>query len=389
MEISWAKDKRGTQEGAAAITEREILAAAAELAEDFAARAGDADRSGTLPAEDIAAFKASGLAALSVPATYGGLGADLRLATEVLLTLAQGSTSAALVATMQVNLFGHSLETHAWGEHTDTFCELAVKNELFNAAASEPQLGSPSRGGLPQTYAERRGDTLILQGHKTWVTGGEKLDHLLVRARVEDEAKTVWCPNHLPGVRWEQTWGGGLSLRGSGSNDVFFENVELPAAHLLDDGPKAVNVWFPLLIGATYLGTALAARDAAITYAQTRVPTALGKPIATLPTIQRQLGDMEVKLSAARSLLLETAHAWDGHGDRDAFYPRVVAAKYVAVETALSVTEAALRLAGGPSLSPELPLERFFRDVRAGLMHPPSGDAALELVGRQLLDADL
>ena len=365
------------------------LAVARELSREFAARAAEADRTGTLPPEDVAAFKTSGLAALSVPEQYGGLGADLGLATEVLLTLAQGSTSTALVGAMQINLFGHSLETQAWGEHTETFCGLAVKGELFNAAASEPQLGSPSRGGLPETeakyYGERRGDALILNGHKTWVTGGEQLDHLLVRARVGDEAKTVWCPNQLPGIRWENTWGNGLSLRASGSNDVFFEDVELPMSHLLDDGPKAVNVWFPLLIGATYLGTALAARDAAIHYAQTRVPTALGKPIATLPTIQRQLGEIGVKLSAAQTLLLDTARAWDGRGDRDAFYPRVVAAKYVAVETALSVTEAALRLAGGSSLSPDLPLERFFRDVRAGLMHPPSGDAALELVGRHAL----
>ena len=365
------------------------VAVAQELARGFGSRAAEADRTGTLPPEDVAAFKASGLAALSVPKQYGGLGADLGLATEVLLTLAQGSTSSALVATMQVNLFGHSTETGAWGEHTETFCNLAVKGELFNAAASEPQLGSPSRGGLPETearyYGERRGDTLVLNGHKTWVTGGEQLDHLLVRTRVGDEAKTVWCPNYRPGVRWENTWGGGLSLRASGSNDVFFENVELPASHLLDDGPKAVNVWFPLLIGATYLGTALAARDAAVHYAQTRVPTALGKPIATLPTIQRQLGEIGVKLLAAQTLLLDTARAWDGRSDRDAFYPSVVAAKYVAVETALSVTEAALRLAGGSSLSPELPLERFFRDVRAGLMHPPSGDAALELVGRHTL----
>ncbi len=97
------------------------------------------------------------------------------------------------------------------------------------------------------------------------------------------------------------------------------------------------------------------------------------------------MGALEVGLAAAKSLLLETAYSWEG-GNREAFYPRVVAAKQVAVETALSVTEAALRLAGGASLSPDLPLERFFRDVRAGLMHPPSGDAALELVGKAALE---
>lgn len=361
------------------------MAKAAELARGLAARAGAADRDGALPPEDVAALKGSGLLALSVPGTHGGLGADLGLATETLLALAQGSTSTTLVVAMQVNLFGHGLETGAWGETARRFCRRAVKGELFNAAASEPQLGSPSRGGLPQTYVVRQEGTLILNGHKTWVTGGEHLNHLLLRVRLENDVKTLWLPNHTPGVRWEKTWGGGLSLRASSSHDVFFENVRVPASHLLADGPKATNVWFPLLVGATYLGTALAARDAAVRYAQERVPTALGQPIATLPTIQRQVGELEIKLMAARSLLLETAHAWNGGGDREAFYPRVVASKQVAVETALSVTEAALRLAGGASLSTDLPLERHFRDVRAGLMHPPSGDAALALIGQRTL----
>ena len=232
----------------------------------------------------------------------------------------------------------------------------------------------------------RRGDTFTVNGQKTWVTGGERLDHLLVRVRLEDEARTLWLPNGLPGVRWVRTWGDGLSLRASSSDDVFFENVAVPAVHLLGEGPKAANVWFPLLVGATYLGTALAARDAAVRYALARVPTALGRPIATLPTVQRQVGELEVELRAAKSLLLETARAWDGRVAREAFFARAVAGKYVAVESALAVTEAALRLAGGASLSPELPFERHFRDVRAGLMHPPAGDAALELVGRSCLD---
>ena len=367
------------------MTRDEILVVADVLAHDFATRAGDADRQGTLPAEDLEALTTSGLAGLTVSERYGGLGADLGLTVETLLKLAQGSTSTALLAAMQFNLFGHGLETLSFGPHTDAFCKRAVAGELFNSAASEPQLGSPSRGGLPETNVVRGGDTLVLNGHKTWVTGGAGLSHLLVRASLGDAPVNVWVPNRAPGVRWEKTWGDGLSLRASASDDVFFGDVRLPAANLMADGPKAVNVWFPLLVGAVYLGTAMAARDAAADYAKTRVPTALGKPIATLPTIQRQMGDLEVKLLAAQSLLLQTAQAWDGSGDRDAFFPRVVAAKVFAVETALNVTDAALKLAGGASLSPELPLERHFRDVRAGLMHPPSGDAALELVGRARL----
>jgi alkylation response protein AidB-like acyl-CoA dehydrogenase len=142
-----------------------------------------------------------------------------------------------------------------------------------------------------------------------------------------------------------------------------------------------------MMVSAVYLGTAVAARDAVIGYALERVPTALGKPIATLPKVQRQLGDIEVALAAARTLLLSAAADWpDDRSEREAYYPRVVAAKHIATETAIDVTEKALRIAGGASVSKSLPLERHFRDVRAGLMHPPAGDTALEFVGRHAVE---
>ncbi|MDQ3459022.1 MAG: acyl-CoA dehydrogenase family protein [Deinococcota bacterium] len=119
---------------------------------------------------------------------------------------------------------------------------------------------------------------------------------------------------------------------------------------------------------------------------QERVPTALGKPIASLAKVQRQLGELEVAVDAAKTLLLAVAQDWS-LAPREALFPRVVAAKHLATETAIEVTERALRIAGGASVTRSLPLERYFRDARAGLMHPPSGDAALEFVGRHVLGA--
>jgi alkylation response protein AidB-like acyl-CoA dehydrogenase len=50
------------------------------------------------------------------------------------------------------------------------------------------------------------------------------------------------------------------------------------------------------------------------------------------------------------------------------------------------VTDKALQIAGGTSLTRDLPLERYFRDTRAGLMQPPSGDTALEIIGRNAIE---
>ena len=109
------------------------------------------------------------------------------------------------------------------------------------------------------------------------------------------------------------------------------------------------------------------------------MPTALGKPISTLPKIQREIGEIDMKLQAARSLLLEVA-------DNEGSTARVPAAKQFAVTVANEVTDQALRVAGGTSLTRALPLERYFRDVRAGTMQPPSGDTALEAIGRAAID---
>jgi alkylation response protein AidB-like acyl-CoA dehydrogenase len=64
--------------------------------------------------------------------------------------------------------------------------------------------------------------------------------------------------------------------------------------------------------------------------------------------------------------------------------PRIAAAKYVATNAALVATDQVMRIAGGFGISRELPFERYFRDARAGITHPPNDDAALELIGKSL-----
>ena len=363
------------------------LSVARDLAQATATRATQADQTGQLPPEDIRALETSGYLKLSVPEAYGGRGASLNECVAAQLELSQGSASTALVAGMTLHIVGHEREVKSWegGAREAIFSDIA-KGALLNSAASEPRLGSPSRGGLPDTYAEKEGDILTLNGHKNWVTGGEHLKHLLVRLRLGEAAVVVWLPADTPGLRWEKTWGDGLSLRASDSHDLFLETVQVSADNIIQRGRSPANVWFPIIMAATYLGMGLAAQAEVIRYAHERVPTALGKPIATLPNIQRRVGEMAVALQAAETYLLATAADWRGvEAERSSFLVKAAAAKHLAVETALEVTDKAMRVAGAAGIDKGLALERYFRDVRGGLMHPPSGDAALELVGRQAL----
>jgi alkylation response protein AidB-like acyl-CoA dehydrogenase len=367
---------------------------ARRLAQEFAARADEADRLGRLPAEDVRALKESGYLGLSVPQEFGGWGLSLKECLAAQLELARGSGSTAMVAGMQLHLFGHAREIRPWPEATFAWlCREAVQGGLFNNVASEAQMGSPSRGGLPATTAvpSANGAGWVINGHKTWTTGGKHLTHMIVTARIEDDPAWLLVYRDTPGVKWVETWGDSLSLRASDSHDVYFKDVIVPGEHLLQRGvmpAQAVpNAWFPLVMSTLYLGTAIAARNTVIRYALERVPTALGKPIATLPKIQRQIGEIDLALQAAQALMFEVAGVWTGEAEnRQRLYPRVVAAKHLITETANEVTDKALRVAGGLSLTRSLPLERYFRDVRAGLMQPPSGDTALEIIGQHAIE---
>lgn len=364
---------------------------AQQLATEFATRADEADKVGALPVEDVAALRQSGYLALSVPRDFGGQALSLHDCVVAHIELAKGSPSTALVAAMGLHIFGHQRETRTWAEAA--FARLGrdvVEGGLVNAAASEPRLGSPSRGGLSATTAVATAEGWLLNGHKTWTTGGRHLTHLLVRANIEGENGTILVEGDRPGLRWENSWQDALSLRASDSHDLYLEDVLVPTENLVERGGQSSgpNLWFPMMMASVYLGAALAARDRVIRFALERVPTALGRPIATLPKIQRQIGEIDLRLQAARALLLAVAGAWTGEEtQRQALFARVAAAKVMVTETAVMATDKALQIAGGASITGDLPLGRYFRDVRAGSMQPPSGDTAYELIGRAAIEA--
>lgn len=357
------------------------------IAKEIAPRAEMADKLAALPVEDVRLLQETGYTALSVPKEFGGHGYSLLDCVAAQVQLAQGSGSTAMVAGMPIQVFGLQREATNWRKDAyERLCTAAAQGALINAVASEPAMGSPSRGGLPATTAvpTEDGSGWVLNGRKTWVTGGEHLTHLLVYANVSNSVGIVIVEKDTPGMVWEHTWQDALSLRASDSNDVCFQNVIVPCENLIDTSKKAQsNVWFPMIMASVYMGTAVAARNAVIQFALERVPSALGKPISTLPKIQRQIGEIDIALQAAQSLLFSVAGEWTGKNeDREAYLPRIAAAKSMVTETANQVTDKALRIAGGTSITKALPLERYFRDVRAGSMQPPSGDTALEMVGR-------
>ncbi|MEC7281914.1 MAG: acyl-CoA dehydrogenase family protein, partial [Verrucomicrobiota bacterium] len=139
---------------------------------------------------------------------------------------------------------------------------------LVNSLASEPKIGSPSRGRIFATTVERSADSFVLNGRKTWSTGGTHLTHMIVGAMLEDEPTNVLVESHREGIEVLETWDDALLLRATDNHDVFFRDVCVPVDNLAAraDAPQRFQPWAPMLFSTPYLGAGLAARDAVIRY---------------------------------------------------------------------------------------------------------------------------
>ena len=214
----------------------QIRALTEPLAAVFRQEAAQADRAEQLSDVGVRAIKDSGYAALTIPARLGGFGASLYEFAVAQERLGQADASLALVAAMNAHLLGSVGEAGSWPDAI--YAELAraavTRGALSNSLASESDLGSPSRGGLPSTRAVRVDGGWQVTGLKTWSTGSRALDFLVVTAAVDGQQ--VWrfvIPAGTPGVEVLPTWKGSLGLRGSGSDDVKFTEVFVPGSHAL------------------------------------------------------------------------------------------------------------------------------------------------------------
>ncbi|NWG22731.1 MAG: acyl-CoA/acyl-ACP dehydrogenase [Chloroflexi bacterium] len=374
----------------------EFMALADELAGRAASRAAIHDRDGTFPFDTFRDLHDSGYLALTVPEEYGGRGAnplELALAQE---RLARGDGSVALAATMHLMHVGMLAQARTWPAMLfERLCrEIVAEGALINAAASEPGLGSPSRGGLPSTMAVRTENGWRINGRKSWTSLAPALRYFNVLAALHDDGQPPRRANFLvpagtPGLRIEETWDN-LGMRATASHDIVLENVHLPHDALLPGESERSAAVDPrgwaVVTAAVYTGIAAAARDFAVAYARSRQPGGMAGPIAELQTVQHRIAEIELLLFQSRSVLYGTAEAWQAYPERhDAIAWQLAAVKHIATNNAIKVTDLALRVVGSAGLARTLPLERYFRDVRAGLGHPPMDDAALTQIGRAAL----
>ncbi|WP_040577321.1 acyl-CoA dehydrogenase family protein [Methylopila sp. M107] len=358
------------------------------LARRFAESAAAHDREARFPFENFAALAEAGLLALVAPSRHGGAGAGLAEAAAVVGRIARAEPSTALVLSMQY--LQHALWT-GWPDATVARLtrEAATGVSLINMLRVEPDLGTPSRGGLPATIARRTDTGWVLSGHKIYTTGAPVLSWFAVFARTDEEPArvgTFLAPRGAAGLRIEETWDS-LGMRASGSHDVHFDDVALGQDAAVDlrrpedVGPNPVlQAWNAALLGALYTGVAQAAADWLARFLQERVPSNLGASLATLTRFQEIAGGIEERLAVNGRLIRSLAA--DVDGGRPPSPEEGALLKAALTDNAIAAVEAAVAAAGNPALARKNPLERHLRDVLAARIHTPQADLSRATAGR-------
>ena len=373
--------------------QQNFIKKAEELATVFKERAAIYDTNGTFPYENFADLKQNGFLALTVPKEYGGYGLNLLDYLKVIEQIAKGDGSTALSLGWHLGIILEQSENRSWREESFAkLCELIVKHkDLINMASSERATGSPSRGGVPTTTAIKEKNNWRINGKKAFTSMAVALDYYLVTVDVNHSGKIglILVEKETEGVHIEETWDS-IAMRGTKSDDLILNDVLVPEdalLHVEDESKKKYPKGWMLQIPACYIGIASSARDYAIQFASEYKPNTLSGPIKEVPEVRRKVGEMELELFKARELLYSVARKWvEQPEERRKMGSELAAVKHIATNSANKIVDLAMRIVGARSLSAKNPLQRYFRDVRAGLHNPPSDDMILYNLAKDVLD---
>ena len=269
-------------------------------------------------------------------------------------------------------------------------------------AITEPEHGGgdqtyvgSKREGIPKirlnTRAKLDGDEWVINGQKAaWVSNGTIATHALLHASVDGtdddrDAGIFFIPMNLEGISKGKPLDK-IGQRDLNQGELFFDNVRIPANHVLVGPEMYEPVMDIILAGAnggmatTFTGVARSAFEIALDYCKVRVSG--GKIIAEHQLVQKRLFDMFTRVESARALTRAVNNYNANAMPPEPHY--AVAAKVQNTETAFAVASDAVQLLGGCGLSREYQVERIFRDARAAMIEDGDNDT-LRLAGSRYL----
>lgn len=357
-------------------------------AERIAPHAMEWEAQGTIPREVLQEAAALGLAAIYVSEEHGGSGLGRLDAALIFEALSKACPAVAAFISIH-NMCAWMIDSFGGEEMKVKWLpKLATMDTIASYCLTEP--GSGSDAAALKTRAERSNEGYVLNGTKSFISGGGYSDLYVVMARTGAEGakgiSAVLVENGADGLSFgalEQKMG----WRAQPTTEVRMDDCCVPAENLLGEEGSGFKYAMAgldggrLNIAASALGGAQSALDKALTYTGER--SAFGKTIDQFQGLQFRLADMETELQAARIFLRQAAWKLD-RKTPDATKFCAMAKRFV-TDTAFDVANQALQLHGGYGYLADYGVEKIVRDLRVHQILEGTNEIMRLITARALL----
>lgn len=375
---------------------------AGRMADDFAQRAAQHDEERSFPYENYAQLRETGYSIMTIPTELGGGGASLLERIKAQERLAQGCGPTALAINMHFNILG--VVTDVWRTTKDARAEALLRQIAKNrwiVGGSGSEADNAVTVLRPKATAEPTAGGWKVSGKKIFSTQSIAVDRYFSEATwgpssnpKDGKIISFLIPRDTPGLLMKDDWNT-MGMRATESRSTELQNAFVPDDAIFLERPVftrggilSLFLKAPFSMGAVYLGIAVAARNFVVEFMRGRSRFPHKQPMSHLPSVYNKVGEMDVLIEGARAAMWK-AGAEVERDDIRMWGRKSVAARLIAIENSVRVVDLAMRTVGGISYYKRLPLERYFRDVRAGLFHPVDADDTLELLGKTAFDISM